>query len=173
MYLCLHYIDWYHSTGEIIILVLGEGRFNIEYIQYAKKNVAISTLTQGKYRIDANTIYILRRVVLLWLVFLLHVLIFLTNIHAPKHFWITLLSSLLTMDVYDECYLIIRLFTTLSHARTHAYNWSMTCCIFNWSLNVYAQIFKGYLTKMYLLRIFWWHRWAGYNLLSSINHVLL
>ena len=44
----LHHIDGCIFTGKIIILVLGEGRFNIDYIQYAKKDVAVNDVMQGK-----------------------------------------------------------------------------------------------------------------------------
>ena len=39
---------WMYFTGKRITLVLGEGRFNIDYIQYAKKGVVVNNLKEGK-----------------------------------------------------------------------------------------------------------------------------
>jgi hypothetical protein len=42
------YLDGCISTGKRITLVLGEERFNIDYIQYAKKDVVVNNLMEGK-----------------------------------------------------------------------------------------------------------------------------
>ena len=59
-----------------------------------------------------------------------------------------------------------------THTHTHTrYNWSMTCCMFNWSLNLYAKIFQDYLAKQYLLEKIQ-NMSNGYKLLSNIYDLL-
>jgi len=53
------------------------------------------------------------------------------------------------------------------------YNRPMTCYLFNWSLNLYAHIFQGYLKQSCLLKIYLSNMSAGYKLLGSIYDLLL